>query len=179
RDEGGDRVASAVWMCAVAIAGMAAGFLAGTPFAIVDLDSFLRDLSSISAHLAGGHGVDLGRGWTSHFSISLRYGLGVPMLAAAIAGAVWLMRARPALAIFTLSFPLSYYAVIGSGRTVFLRYIDPVLPFGCLLAAVAIAALAQAAAGAGRRWGTVTAAALTLVVAWPSVQRSIALDRML
>jgi len=37
-----------------------------------------------------------------------------------------------------LAFPLIYYAVIGSGQTVFARYVLPLVPFLCLLAAVTV-----------------------------------------
>lgn len=142
------RFSDIVAACSIAAAGAVTGFIAGTPFALVDSGRFARDVASAGANLAAGHGADLGRGWTSHLSISLWYGLGAPMLAAAFAGAVWLTVSRPATAALVLAFPVSYYLVIGARRSVLLRYIDPVLPFGCMLAAVAISSFVRAAPGA-------------------------------
>lgn len=128
-----------VVMCLIAGCGLAAGLLAGTPFAVVDYPTFLRDTSAVQGHFVGGHMVDLGRGWTYHLLVSLRYGVGAPVLVAALIGSAWLVRTAPATAAVAWSFPVAYYFVIGAGRTVFVRYIDPLLPFVCTLAAVAIA----------------------------------------
>jgi len=163
--------------CAAAAVGIAAGFFAGTPFAIVEPRRFYHALAMISTHLAGGHGPDLGRGWSAHLRISLLYGLGLPMLAASLAGAAWLARARPADAAVVLAFPLTYYLAIGAGRTVFVRYIDPVVPFACLTAAFALGSLARAPGGRSSR--VVIAALLTFAVAWPSIGRVVAFDRLI
>src|SRR5262249_42715199 len=69
---------AALTTCAAAVVGAAAGFLIGTPFAVVEPRRVVHALMMVSTHLAGGHGPDLGRGWLAHLRISLRYGLGVP-----------------------------------------------------------------------------------------------------
>jgi hypothetical protein len=122
----------------------------------------------------------LGRGWTYHLIVSLRYGLGTPVLVAALIGTAWLALTAPATAAVALSFPVVYYAVIGTGKTVFVRYIDPILPFVCLLAAVAIArVVARVEQAVGRRRATAVAIVLTGAVVWPSLDRAVALDRLL
>src|SRR5947208_1988115 len=126
-------------LCLLACCGIAAGFLAGTPFSLIDSRLFLSELRGVQVHFLGGHGADLGHGWTYHLTGSLRYGVGAPMLAAALLGGVWLAWARPATALVVLSFPVAYYVVIGAGRTVFIRYVDPILPFACLLAGITVA----------------------------------------
>ena len=47
-------------------------------------------------------------------------------------------RAQPRAAVFVLAFPIPYYLVLGSGLTVFVRYMIPIVPFLCLTAAVAV-----------------------------------------
>jgi 4-amino-4-deoxy-L-arabinose transferase-like glycosyltransferase len=170
----------ALWataLCLLAGCGIAAGFFAGTPFALIDSSQFLSDLHGVQRHFAGGHLLDLGYGWTYHLTGSLRYGLGAPMLIAALIGCVWLAVTAPSIALVVLSFPVAYYVVIGAGRTVFIRYVDPILPFGCLLAAVAVSRVAARARDG--RAVTAVATLLTAVLVWPSASRAVAFDRLI
>lgn len=73
------------------LAAMAFGFLAGTPFSLVDRAQFLRDASGEAAHLAGGHGIRLGIGWRYHLLVSLWHGLTWPVLVAALTGSIWMI----------------------------------------------------------------------------------------
>src|SRR5207249_11137267 len=97
------------------------------------------------SHLAQGHGVDLGVGWWRHLTFSLPYGVGAAMLIASAFGAGWVIVRAPARAQIVLAFPLLYYAVIGSGQTVFVRYVTLLTPFVCLFAAVAVVWIARRA----------------------------------
>jgi hypothetical protein len=129
----------------LAIAGgvMVAAFVATTPYSVLDWERFSAALRGISEHLAQGHGVMLGRGWVSHFSLSLWYGLGWPLLLSGVIGlALYLWRA-PRHGILLALFPITYYLALGSGFTVFARYILPVVPFLCLGAAFAVVLLAR------------------------------------
>ena len=74
----------------LAVAGlvMVAAFVLTTPYSVLDWERFSGALRGISEHLATGHGVMLGRGWVSHFSLSLWYGLGWPLLLSGILGLV-------------------------------------------------------------------------------------------
>jgi hypothetical protein len=166
-------------LCVLAGCGIAAGFFAGTPYALIDSRQFLSDLHGIQRHFVDGHLLDLGYGWTYHLTGSLTYGLGAPMLIAALIGCVWLaVTARP-IALLVLSFPVAYYAVIGAGRTVFIRYVDPILPFGCLLAAVAVSRVAARARVEEGHVVTAVATLLTAVLVWPSAARAVAFDRLI
>ena len=49
------------------------GFIAATPYALLDFPAFEADLRFDVTHLAGGHGIDLGRGWQYHLTNSLPY----------------------------------------------------------------------------------------------------------
>jgi 4-amino-4-deoxy-L-arabinose transferase-like glycosyltransferase len=120
---------------AIFAATAAAGFVAGTPYAILDRASFSAYLSQLSEHLDAGHGLDLGVGWQYHLTTTLPEGLGLPLLAASAAGAVWLGVERPRAALLLLSFPLAYYGAAGATQVVFFRYVIPMIPLLCLAAA--------------------------------------------
>jgi 4-amino-4-deoxy-L-arabinose transferase-like glycosyltransferase len=149
------------WMPSVAfVTAFLAGFVAGTPYAVLDYQTFTTDLLFDLTHLSGGHGVDLGRGWVYHLTTSLPYGLGIPVFLAAIAGIVPMVRHYPRHAFVVGLFGAGFYASIGSGQTVFFRYVLPLVPILCLPAAVATA---RGAAWAAARTGFSPAAALRVL----------------
>jgi len=111
-------------------------FLLGTPFFILDFKGFMAGFLWILGHLNSGHGVNLGRGWWYHSRFTLPLGLGWSMFWASLAGSLILVRSDMRKAIIFLSFPLSYYLVIGKGYTVPLRYMMPMIPFACIAAAI-------------------------------------------
>ncbi len=159
-----------------------AGFVAGTPYAVLDYQPFSAALTNLHDHLTGGHaGIDLGRGWTYHLFFTLRYGLGVPLLAMSLAGALWLVADRSWRAAMMLSFPVVYYYTVGSGLTVFTRYMMPMVPFMCLMAAVFIDRAAERAASFTRSAAVpaIAAAVLFVVAAVPPLVQSVAFDRLL
>jgi 4-amino-4-deoxy-L-arabinose transferase-like glycosyltransferase len=125
-------------------AALLAGFVVATPYAVLDARTFAVDLLFNFTHLSAGHGVDLGRGWTSHLLRSLPFGLGPATFAAALVGFVPLARRHPREAFVIGSFVLALYASLGNGRTVFFRYVLPMVPVLCLSAAVGL--------DAGARW---------------------------
>lgn len=155
---------------AVASMSALAGFVIATPYAVLDHATFISALHGIGAHLSGGHGADVGLGWQVHLTSSLRYGLGLPLLLTGIAGLVHLLVLRPREGLLLASFPVAYYAVIGSGRTTFARYILPVVPFLCLSAGYIVGVLARATAARWSRpsWVPGLAAALAALVLMPS-----------
>lgn len=127
---------------AVFCLALGAGFLAATPYAVLDHSEFRLGLQQISEHLSGGHGIDLGRGWIYHLKFSLPFGLGLTAFAAAILGTVPLARRYPRHAFVLGAFVAALYLPIGSGYAVFFRYILPIVPVLCLSAAVAVTAAA-------------------------------------
>jgi hypothetical protein len=127
------------WAPSLVFAGMcSAGFVLATPYSILDFETFWRDLRFTTTHLAAGHGVKLGRGWFYHLRRSLPYGLGVLSFAAAIAGVVPFIRHYRWSAIVIGTFAVGFYVSIGSGQTVFFRYVLPILPVACLSAAILV-----------------------------------------
>ncbi|MFA6110191.1 MAG: glycosyltransferase family 39 protein [Candidatus Latescibacterota bacterium] len=157
---------------ALVVAGVA--FVVGTPFALLDPSTFLRDLAFEQAHFARGHaGLDLGPGWLRHLTFTLPHGLGWPLLAVALIGWALLIRRRGRSGLLLAGSVLVYYGVAGSGRGVFMRYLVPLVPLLCVCAGVAVRA---ALAGSRRRWPAVV---LAVVVALPSATASWSCDRLL
>lgn len=147
----------------LALTGLA--FVAGTPFALLDWHTFWRDLSFERAHFAAGHGQDLGWGWVRHLSFTLPAGLGWPLLLAGLGGCVWLGWRRRAIDLVLLGGILAYYAVAGSGKLVFPRYMLPLVPLLCLSAAVGLEEVARRWRGL---WAVLVLAALVpgVVLSW-------------
>jgi hypothetical protein len=98
--------------------------------------TFFKDFSYEAQHLSQGHFVDVGIGWVSHLSGSLRYGVGFPVVLAGVVGLGLSLREDVRKTLVVFSFPLAYYLLIGRGETAFYRYILPVVPFLCLGAGV-------------------------------------------
>jgi 4-amino-4-deoxy-L-arabinose transferase-like glycosyltransferase len=156
-------------------------FAATSPYALLEYPQFFSSMRGISAHLNAGHGVELGRGWVVHFTSSLWYGLGGPLLIAGLIGVGWLFRKQPEVRTVVALFPLTYYLLIGSGRTVFARYILPVVPFLCLTASFAVVGLAQ---GFTRRigrpeWRVTLAWVLAALIVGPTAWSVVRFDRLL
>jgi 4-amino-4-deoxy-L-arabinose transferase-like glycosyltransferase len=110
-------------------------FLVGTPFMLFDFTTFMKDFMYEVHHLTTDSGVMLARGWWYHIRYTLPYGMGWLMfLSALIGGAMYLKQdSRKALILYV--FPCVFYIATGKGRTVFLRYMIPVLPFMCIASA--------------------------------------------
>jgi hypothetical protein len=148
---------------------------------VLDYQQFLADLASDAQHLSGGHGVNLGRGWVYHATTTLRYGLGLPILAAGTAGLLLMVMRTPRIGILVALFPVSYYAVLGSGYTVFMRHMTPVIPFLCLTAGYFVSETAGWIAAWLRRptWraGLAGAAVIGLVV--PSLNSVVRFDALI
>jgi 4-amino-4-deoxy-L-arabinose transferase-like glycosyltransferase len=154
------------WIPSVAfVTGFVGGFVAGTPYAIIDYRTFSADLLFDLTHLSGGHGVDLGRGWVYHLTTTLPYGLGIPIFLAAVAGIVPMARHYPRHALVVGLFAAAFYAAIGSGQTVFFRYVLPLVPILCLPAAVATVRAAAWVAARTRYKPSAVLGVLTLAVA--------------
>jgi hypothetical protein len=161
-------------------AAMTLAFLVITPYSLVFPAKFLADVSDVSRHLSEGHGVDLGRGWTYHLTTTLRHGLGLPLLAAGLAGQVLMLWRDRRRGLLVALFPLAYYLVTGTGRTVFARYILPAIPFLCLTAGYLVATLGASIAASLRRpgWRVPITAMMTALVVWPSALSVLAFDRL-
>jgi 4-amino-4-deoxy-L-arabinose transferase-like glycosyltransferase len=158
-----------------------AAFLLASPYTILDWPAFRDALAFETQHLRTGHGVDVGPGWLAHLTISLGSGLGVEIVALGVIGWIMLTIRDWRTGVLVWAFPVAYYLALGSGRSVFVRYMVPVVPFLGLGAGYAVVRLA---AWLARRFNRpelmpAVAAALTLVVAAPSIVRVVRLDHLL
>jgi len=154
------------------------GFVAGTPFAVLDARSFAAGFGFDVTHLSTGQAlVDLGPGWWSHLVRSLPFGAGVPVFVAAIGGVVVMARRRCRPALPAAAFCAALYAALSPGRTVFFRYALPIVPFVCAAAAVAVVEVsAWASARLGWRGGV---APLAILIAAVPLMNSVRLDLVL
>jgi len=158
-----------------------ATFALTTPYVLLDFGKFRADMAALAAlHTAGMTPPDLlGIGWVYHLTFSLRYGLGLPLLVAGLAGAVWLTVRRLRVALILLSFPIAYYIVAGSGYTVYVRYMLPVVPFLCVTAGFAVVELSRPVARALRAPLAVIVAVVAVAVIWPSARSAASFDRLM
>jgi len=162
---------------ATALAFVPVGFLAGTPFALLAWPEFREDIVAQLQAQAGPDwlGVDLGSGWSHHLRFTLWHGLGPPLLVASLAGMVVALLRAPQPVLVLLAFAVPYTLVLGRGPLVFARYMIPLVPILCAMAAVAIVA----AVGWLPRRRLAVSLALAGLVAAPSLRDAIAFDRVL
>jgi len=134
---------------------MAAGFLLGCPYALLDFPSFWRDFYwETFVHSRIGHGyvfADTGNGHWFHLSVNLPAAIGLPAIAAASLGGLavalgaignpnGLVRRT---AVVTLAFALAYFVPLGFAQVRFARYLMPLLPVASLWAGTLWAMLSQ------------------------------------
>jgi hypothetical protein len=130
---------SALLGMALAGAAALAAFVIANPYALLDYSSFhhgLAQQSSLSGESQGKLGAPK-QGGLVYYLWSLTWGLGwVPALAA-LAGAVLIWRREPRVALMLVPAALAYLLFMGTEGRYFGRWLMPVLPILCLLAAFA------------------------------------------
>ncbi|MEA2177557.1 MAG: hypothetical protein QOG77_854 [Solirubrobacteraceae bacterium] len=123
-------------------------FLVANPYAILDHRAFLDGLShqsDASREAAGKLGLSDESGWL-YYLWSLGWGFGwVPIAVAFVALPLLAFARRWALLAFLGPAPVLFVAFMGSQERFFGRWLMPVLPFVCLLAAIGAAMLVTAA----------------------------------
>ena len=149
----------------------AAGFLIGTPGAVLNFDKFSHDFAFEVLHMRAGHGflfAGTPPGWIYHLTNSLAAGMSIPLLVLALIGTVYALKRRTPSDVALLSFLLVYYAVIGAAQVKFARYTIPLLPVLVILAArISVDAIGRLLGGRtfARGVGYVLVLVLVLVVA--------------
>jgi 4-amino-4-deoxy-L-arabinose transferase-like glycosyltransferase len=176
---GGGGVAGAATRVSGVMGVMLAAFVAGTPYALLDLPKFLNDYARLAAIFARERGGE--PGW----SLYLKYLSGAmawPALAAAFAGGLLLLRrmvtgpAR-APAVMLVGFSILYFTVLAGSFQIYGRYMLPLYPFLSTMAAIAAFTLADAAGwllrSTGRARTSWLAVAVSAVVLAAPVARAV------
>ncbi len=158
-----------------------AAFALGVPFIILDNGAFNAAMAELWHSMTNATpDLALSNGWRHHLEISLRYGLGLPLLATGLAGSVLVLARETRTGVLLLSFPLAYFAVAGSLEYLFFRYTMPVVPFLAIAAARAVTwAVDQTPAVRWPRVSAVLTAAVATAIVWPSAVSTWQFDRII
>jgi len=154
---GGDSGAARRAVSGIALAAAAAllAFLIANPYAVLDFQSFHRDLvhqSTLSSEAQGKLGAPR-HGGLVYYLWSLTWGLGWAPALAALAGAVTVWRSDRSLGWLLVPAPLLFLAFMSLQGRYFGRWLLPIFPIACLLAAFFALRAADVLAGAAaRRW---------------------------
>ena len=130
---------------ALAAACALAGFVAANPYALFDWDLFTEGLRTQSA-ASGDGGGKLGLVADSgilYYLGTTTWGLGWLPALAALAGAAVLAARRSRLALVLVPAPAAFVLFMGLQDRFFARWLLPVYPMLCLLAALAVVELAR------------------------------------
>ena len=169
-----------VWQPSLAYAlCFACGFGMATPYALLDFAAFKEGMLFNVRHMSEGHAVPLGRGFKYHPTYSLPYGMGPTAYAAGLAGVLVLAFRYRRHGFILLSFVAALYLSLGPGRTVFFRYVLPLVPVLCVAAAIAIRDAADWLGPQLRVSRTAAAGGLICVVGIPGLVNSIWFDSLL
>ena len=140
-----------------------AAFIAANPYAVLDLDAFqegIRHQSETSSDSSGKLGLTQDSG-VLYYLATTAWGLGWLPALAALGGAIGLLLRDRRLAAVLLPAPVLFVLFMGLQDRFFARWLLPVYPLLCLLAAWAVVA---AAGWAAARWRRVPAPALAGVL---------------
>jgi tetratricopeptide (TPR) repeat protein len=119
-----------IWLAGLVSAGV---FVVLSPYILLDFSSFETYFSAQVGQMHRGRGGDLGRGWWYHLHFSLVVNGGWLALLLLALGAVETLRRRRAEGLVVLAAFLGYYAIMGSGQTVFTRYALPLMALQAVL----------------------------------------------
>jgi len=158
----------------------AAAFLAAVPFSVLDRAAFTQDLATLAERGRTGFKglqIDPAPGWI-FYAKSLLWGMGPALLATSAAGLAQALWSRRRADLVVASLPLAMWGYLGSQKLMFARFMIPVLPALCALAAAFIVRLVSRS-GVPRNRQTSLAWSLAAVVAASSLWSSIAFDRLI
>jgi Dolichyl-phosphate-mannose-protein mannosyltransferase len=136
-------------------------FLALNPYVFGSLDDWWHDLRDQADVAAEDPKPGQESGGLSYYLDSLTWGLGWAGIAAALAGAVLVLRRDLVRGLILVALPLALFAYLAVQSRYFGRWLLPAYPALAMLAAVAVV---RAAELVPRRWQAAAATALALVV---------------
>jgi hypothetical protein len=132
-----------------------------SPFLVLDPGMTQHGIGYIFQHL--GRATAPAIGWVQ-LSVALWFGIDPVLVLLAVIGVAYAAWRRQPADWIILTFLLVYFLLIGAGRSVFLRYADPMIPLLLLLGGRALAAFVQLTApGRTRRLGLGVAVVLIAV----------------
>ena len=131
-----------------------ATFFILSPYVLLDFHTFVAHFTAQFSQLGSGRGGDVGRGWWHHVAFSLPADSGWLALAALALAAAMAVKERRAAVLVALATFFVYYAVMGYGRTVFVRYALPLMFIQAICVAGTVSVLAVG------RWRTIATVVL-------------------
>jgi 4-amino-4-deoxy-L-arabinose transferase-like glycosyltransferase len=138
-------------------------FLVLDPYLLLDWPDARAGLAWQWTYSHTGQYLDVGPAWRYHLTVSLRYGLGLGLLALALVGVAWALWRRDAGGILLASFAVPFFLEMSSLHAVFVRYMTPLVPVLCLFAASALVGLARRSWTRGTAWLPITLGVLVLI----------------
>jgi hypothetical protein len=132
------------------------------PYVFGSLDDWWRDLRDQAEVAADDPKPGQESGGISYYLDSLTWGLGWAGIAAALAGAVLVLRRDLVRGLILVALPLALFVYLATQSRYFGRWLLPAYPALAMLAAVAVVRAAELVPA--RRWQMAAAAALTLAV---------------
>lgn len=172
-----DALSSRIRTALTVITASAVTFILCAPYTLLDLDGFLDGYAKLMMSYAGGTSGT--PGWEVYLK-HLRQSFGWPAYIAVAAGSmVAFLRAIRgpwrAQWVLLLVFPLLYFWFISAQALIYGRYLLPLVPAACLLAAAAVMPVAARLRRLARpRWiGSAAVAAITAVVILPPVRDAV------
>lgn len=164
-----------------------AAFCVGIPFVLFDTQGYVKAMALLwDSMRLGNPALDMGSGYRYHVELSLRHGLGLPLLLTGVAGSILILARERRVAVLLLSFPIAYYVAAGEVRNLFARYSVPLVPFLCLSAAHAVWVSARYIAS---RWPATAmrervltgalGSALGVLIVIPSATKILRFDRLI
>ncbi len=152
----------AAWCVGVPV-GAVLGFVVGNPYLLTK--EFKEGIAFELDHARRGGTLAFegtGSGWAYHLTRGLPAALGYPLFLAAALGAIVAIVKRSPVTRLGLLWVAVYLFAIGFGRERFIRYMVPLMPFLCLLAAWGVCCLAVV--GRARRQAGITVVAVVLTL---------------
>ena len=142
----------------VLLIAAAFAFLIACPGPLINFDAFWNGTYPGSGvryelfeHSRNGHGdlfTHTGPGWIYHLVVSLRYGMGTPLLALSLAGIGYALWKRRPEDLLLVAFIVLYYGLAGFSAVRFARYMIPLFPaFSVLAARVLVAPFSRPVLG--------------------------------